>query len=183
MSTTEYIIVTSTEPTYGLVSPEATVETISFGTPIGSCAHRVRDERRAARAAEPADRVEPALGVEALDDLRRAAGHRLDRRAAVARGGERGDVGAGSGRDLVARHVGRRERLADDPRVDEHDVDAVLADPVGEERVLLPLRVERSDEDDGRHGLLLRSGRERLDAEEPALRLGVGRQHVRGRLR
>ena len=37
MSTTEYIIVTSTEPTYGLVSPEATVETISFGTPIGSC--------------------------------------------------------------------------------------------------------------------------------------------------
>ena len=36
MSTTEYIIVTSTEPTYGLVSPEATVETISFGTPIGS---------------------------------------------------------------------------------------------------------------------------------------------------
>ena len=36
MSTTEYIIVTSTEPTYGLVSPEATVETISFGTPMGS---------------------------------------------------------------------------------------------------------------------------------------------------
>ena len=37
ISTTEYIIVTSTEPTYGLVSPEATVETISFGTPIGNC--------------------------------------------------------------------------------------------------------------------------------------------------
>jgi hypothetical protein len=36
MSTTEYIIVTSTEPTYGLVSPDATVETMSFGTPIGS---------------------------------------------------------------------------------------------------------------------------------------------------
>ena len=36
MSTTEYIIVTSTAPTYGRVSPEATVETISFGTPIGS---------------------------------------------------------------------------------------------------------------------------------------------------
>src|SRR5579875_4186495 len=35
ISTTEYIIVTSTEPTYGLVSPEARVETISFGTPIG----------------------------------------------------------------------------------------------------------------------------------------------------
>ena len=36
MSTTEYIIVTSTEPTYGLVSPDATVDTISLGTPIGS---------------------------------------------------------------------------------------------------------------------------------------------------
>ena len=36
ISTTEYIIVTSTEPTYGLVSPDATVETMSFGTPIGS---------------------------------------------------------------------------------------------------------------------------------------------------
>ena len=35
MSTTEYIIVTSTDPTYGLVSPDATVETISLGTPIG----------------------------------------------------------------------------------------------------------------------------------------------------
>ena len=36
MSTTEYIIVTSTAPTYGRVSPDATVETISFGTPTGS---------------------------------------------------------------------------------------------------------------------------------------------------
>ena len=36
MSTTEYIIVTSTAPTYGRVSPDATVETSSFGTPTGS---------------------------------------------------------------------------------------------------------------------------------------------------
>ena len=36
MSTTEYIIVTSTAPTYGRVSPEASVETISLGTPTGS---------------------------------------------------------------------------------------------------------------------------------------------------
>ena len=35
-STTEYIIVTSTAPTYGRVSPEATVDTNSFGTPTGS---------------------------------------------------------------------------------------------------------------------------------------------------
>ncbi len=36
MSTTEYVIDTSTAPTYGRVSPEAIVETISFGTPTGS---------------------------------------------------------------------------------------------------------------------------------------------------
>src|SRR4051795_12431230 len=35
MSTTEYIIVTSAAPTYGRVSPDATVETISLGTPTG----------------------------------------------------------------------------------------------------------------------------------------------------
>src|SRR4051812_47338531 len=35
MSTTEYIIVTSTAPTYGRVSPDASVETISLGTPTG----------------------------------------------------------------------------------------------------------------------------------------------------
>ncbi len=151
MSTTEYIIVTSTEPTYGLVSPEATVETISLGMPIGSCAHRVGRERRAAGAAEAADRVEPSLGMQALDDLGGAAGHRLHRRTAVAGGREGGDVGAGRGSDLLPRDVGRNERLADDACVDEHDVDAVLADPVGEIGVLPPLRVERADENDGGH--------------------------------
>ena len=40
MSTTEYIIVTSTAPTYGRVSPEATVETMSFGHADRQCAHR-----------------------------------------------------------------------------------------------------------------------------------------------
>ncbi len=36
MSTTEYIIAMSTAPTYGRVSPDPTVDTISFGTPTGS---------------------------------------------------------------------------------------------------------------------------------------------------
>ena len=35
-STTEYIIVMSLESTYGAVLPLATVESISFGSPIGS---------------------------------------------------------------------------------------------------------------------------------------------------
>lgn len=36
MSSTEYIMVTSLTPTYGAVSPEAMVETMSLGTPTGS---------------------------------------------------------------------------------------------------------------------------------------------------
>ena len=60
-------------------------------------------------------------------------------------------VRAGGGSDLLPRHVGGRERLADDARVDEHDVDALLADAIGEVRVLLALRVECSNENDGRH--------------------------------
>ena len=153
MSTTEYIIVTSTEPTYGLVSPEATVDTISFGTPIGSCAHRVGRERRAARAAEAADRVEPPLVVQPLDDLGRAARHRLDRGAAVAGGGERIHVRAGRGGDLLAGHVRLGERLADDAGIDEHDVDACASHALAQKGVLLALRVERADENDGGHGL------------------------------
>jgi hypothetical protein len=35
-SVTEFIIVRSDDPTYSAISPEATVETITFGTPIGS---------------------------------------------------------------------------------------------------------------------------------------------------
>jgi hypothetical protein len=36
MSTTEYIIVMSLIPTYGRVSPEASVETMTFGKPTGN---------------------------------------------------------------------------------------------------------------------------------------------------
>ena len=70
----------------------------------------------------------------------------------IAGGGQRAEVGSGCRGDLVPRDVGRRERLTDDPGVDEHDVDAVLADTVGEERILVTLRVQRSDEDDCWHG-------------------------------
>ena len=36
ISTGEYMSVTSLTPTYGATSPDATVETISFGTPVGN---------------------------------------------------------------------------------------------------------------------------------------------------
>ena len=94
MSTTEYIIVTSTAPTYGRVSPDATVETISFGTPTGSA--------RIARVAideppEPPSARMPSsrpVGVQLLHDRLGARRHRGHRGAAVARRRERRDVGA-----------------------------------------------------------------------------------------
>ena len=64
MSTTEYVIVTSTAPTYGRVSPEASVETISFGTPTGSA--RIARVAIAEPPEPPSARiaVEPAFGVQ-----------------------------------------------------------------------------------------------------------------------
>ena len=138
MSTTEYIIVTSLAPTYGRVSPEATVETISFGTPTGSARIACVAIDVPPEPPSASDPVEPPLGVQPAHDLGRAARHRVDGGAAVARGGERGDVGAGRGGDLLARDVRLGQRLAQDAGVDEHDVDAVLAQPVAQERVLAP---------------------------------------------
>ena len=150
MSTTEYIIVTSTGPKYGLVSPDAAVETISFGTPTGSrCIACVASVVPPVPPSAPIA-SKPALGVEPQHDLRRSAGHRLDRRAPVARVGERLHVGAGRRCHLLPRHVRLGERLAEDAGVDQQHVDPALADAVAEVRVLLALRVQRPDEQDGR---------------------------------
>ena len=167
MSTTEYIIVTSTAPTYGRVSPDATVETISFGTPTGSARIAARRDRRAARAAEREDAVEPALGVQ----LRARPARRP---AAIAVTAAPRSPAAASSRDVRARPrrarcPARADRLVHAGVDDEH-VDAVLEQPVAEERVLDALRVERAEQDDGRHYALLR---ERLDAEEAALQLRI----------
>ena len=89
--------------------------------------------------------------MEPFHDRRRPSCHRLDGRPAVTLGGKRRDVGAGGGRDLCTPDVRGDRRLAQDADVDEQDVAAVLAHPVGEERVLLTLRVQSPDEDDGRH--------------------------------
>ena len=150
MSTTEYIIVTSTGPKYRLVSPEAAVETISFGTPIGSrCIACVASAVPPVPPSAPIA-SKPALGMEPQHDLRRAAGHRLDRRAPVARVRERLDVRACRGRHLLAGHVGLGERLAEDARVDQQHIHPALADAVAEVGVLLALRVQRPDQEDRR---------------------------------
>ena len=132
------------------MSPEAAVETISFGTPIGSRCMTCAGDGRASGPAERSDRVEPALGMEPQHDLPRAAGHRLERRAPVARVGECVHIHAGRGRHLLASHIGLDDRLAEDAGVDQQHVDTPLPEPVAEVGVLLALGVQRADEDDHR---------------------------------
>ncbi len=147
MSTTEYIIVTSTEPTYGLVSPEATVETISFGTPIGSCriAYVASDE--------PPEPPRPPIASSLPSACRRLTTSAAPR-AIVSTAAPRSPASARAWTSAPAAAAtssrvmsGVGERLSDDAGVDEHDVDVVLPDSIGEECVLLPLRVERAEQD------------------------------------
>ena len=102
MSTTEYVIVTSAAPTYGRVSPEASVETISFGTPTGST-------RIACAAIEelpdpPTERIPSSRpsSCRRPNDLRRTPPHRVDCRTPVLRGRERRRVRACGRRYLLA---------------------------------------------------------------------------------
>ena len=107
-------------------------------------------DRRVARAADGEDPVEPPLLVQPLGDRRSPAAHRLDGGAPVACLAQDGDVGAGRGRDLRLCDVGGDLRL-EDARVDDQHVDALLAQTVAQVPVLLSLRVQRAQEDDGRH--------------------------------
>ena len=151
MSTTEYIIVTSTAPTYGRVSPEATVQTISFGTPTGSA--------RIARVAidvppDPPSAMMPSSRPSACSSFTTSsapAAIAVDRGAAVAGRRERADVSACRARDLVVRDVRLDADRLVDARVDDEHLDPALAKPVAQERVLVALRVERPEQDDARH--------------------------------
>ena len=135
---------------YGRVSPEATVETISFGTPTGSAAHRDAGDRRVARAADRRDPVQPPLGVQPPDDLGRAPGHRLDGHAAVAGLGERVRRRRRPRRPPPRRDTSGSTCGSKTPTSTSRHVDALLAQPLGEVRVLVALRVERAEQDDGR---------------------------------
>ena len=170
MSTTEYIIVTSVAPTYGRVSPEATVETMSFGTPTG--------RSRIACAAidelpEPPTAAAPSRRPSACSRASTAAAPRPMASTAAPRSAgadELGVVGAAGARDLLARR--RRASTCGSPSTPastRSDVDAGLAEAVAQEAVLDALRVQRADEDDGRPSAA-------LHAQVAALQLGVGRR-------
>ena len=150
-STTEYIIVMSMAPTYGRVSPDATVDTTSFGTPTGSCCIAWVTSEVPPVPPMPTMPSSRPSAVQPLDDLGRAPAHRLDRRPAVPGGHELPDLGSGRLRDLLPRDIGIRCRLPEHPRVDEDHVDPVLPQAIAEECVLRPLGVQGADRHDARH--------------------------------
>ncbi len=88
--------------------------------------------------------------MQAANDLRRAPPHRVDCRPAVLRSCERRRVRACGRRYLLAGDV-RLDLRLEHAGVDEHDVHALLAQPVAQIRIFLPLCVEGAEEDDGRH--------------------------------
>ena len=129
--------------------------------------------------------------MQPLHDLGRAARHRLDRGAAIARSGQGIHVRARGGCDLLAADVRLGQGRPDDPGVHEHDLDAVLPHAVAEELVLPPFRVERAEENDRRQGSgrsgceegrVLGAGRLGLIVGEPA-QIGDDRAVERRRIR
>ena len=132
MSTTEYIIAMSTEPMYGRVSPDATVETSSFGTPTGSA--RMAWAMIVELPEPPSPRMPSSLPSACSRSTTSAAprSHRVDRRAAVVGRDERGDLHPGGRGDLVAADVRRRERLAEDAGVEQQHLDTVLAHAIAQ---------------------------------------------------
>ena len=148
---------------------------MSLGTPTGSVAHRLRGDRRVARAADGGDAVEPALGVQPRRAPRRRRGPSRRPRAprSAARTSSAWSAPPARG-DLLARDVGLDERLAQHAGVDEQHLGPALADAVAQVGVLEALGVERADEHDG--GRRPRPASRPLHAQPAALRLRVAGQ-------
>ena len=83
-----------------------------------------------------------------------------DRRAAITGRRQRADVRAGRRATSSRVTSGLDLRRAEDAGVDEHDLAAVLADPVAQIVVLRPLVSSVPSEDDGRHLRSYPSGRQ-----------------------
>ena len=115
-------------------------------------AHRLRRRppSRPSRRARGSPSSRPSAWSREHDSAR-AARHRLDRGPAVARGDQRATSApaarATSSRVTSAASAGS-PRTPASTRIDVH---AVLAQPVAQVGVLVALRVERADQDDGRH--------------------------------
>jgi hypothetical protein len=130
MSVTEYIIAMSEPPDVLADVPEATVDTITFGTPIGKARMCRRDQGSSARAADAEQRAHVALCRHVAFEGQR---HRSDRAPAIA--GEHGRAAL----RVVCRHVLGRSGA----EVNRHDGHAGAPQPLADECRFLPLRIVR----------------------------------------
>ena len=129
------------------MSPEATVETISLGTPTGRARIAPAGHGRPGGAAEADDAVQLAFGVQPGGDRRGAVGHRRHRPALVAGADQLGVVVATGRRDLRPADLGRNRGLAEDADIDDQGVEAAGGDDVADEGGFGALGVECGDDD------------------------------------
>ena len=149
MSTTEYISVTSLTSTYGAVLPEAIVETMTFGTPTGSV--RIA----AATIVVPPPPPRPRTPSKRPSRVPRgqqgtcATLHRVHRVPAIASGAQRREIAAAGARHVVCGDIGTDGGIAKHADVDQQRAMAARLNAVTDERVLVPLGVERAEQEDG----------------------------------
>ena len=152
MSTTELSMKMSLSPTNCRTMPEASVLSMTFGTPSGSTFIAAvpivvpADPPRASTPESFSARVglsrEPCRAFRGLR-------HRL---AAVGMLTDHIDRRPGQLEDLFARDVGRNRRCAERADVDEGHRDVPRGEKIAHEGGLAPFRVERGKEKDGGHG-------------------------------
>ena len=136
-SVTEYIMQMSEGPTYGFTSPEATVETMTLGTPIG----RPRMARVASAVPpEPPAEMRPPRSRRPRHELLEGHRHLADRGATVA-GEDRALALRVMPRDL-SRMDHRGRRLAGGRQIHGDRAQAELVQAVPQEEQLAALGVE-----------------------------------------
>ena len=150
-STTDAIIAMSTAPTYGDTSPEATVETISFGSPIGSA--RMAAVAIVVLPDPPAASTPSHRFVACSASTVARAPSAIADTAAPRSPASRSccQLRAAGARHLVGRDGREVVVVLADAAVDDDHVDAAVTETIAEERALGALRVERPDQDDGGH--------------------------------
>ncbi len=139
MSVTEYIMAMSLTPTKGPTSPDASVETISLGRPIGRARMPAVIDGGAAAAADAEHAADIlARGDEAGESLT----HRRDSGAAVVGGKHRVGTLRMEGRDFPRRNIHIAERRARSD-IDEEGIAAGGLDLGADEGEFLALGVCR----------------------------------------
>ena len=152
MSATELIITMSLSPTNARTSPEASVLSITLGTPSGRRRMAAVPIEVPARPPDAEHTGHPALGMMFGDQAGRPGGrgrHGFTPIAATADGGERRSR---RGKHGVPRNVRLHRRLADAAGVDQARFDAERFQSPANELRFVPLRIQRGQEINLGHG-------------------------------